>query len=410
MSGYNSIASYGTITITQPLSLGTNIDFLNNAGDAGVVIFSRGALGVSTITSSYSSILVYGTNITGPLLTATVSGTLAASAYFGGSITNFLPAAYGLGGDKVTIQVIESLFNAMDVSSTAAADNALFAGQVTLAAGAYTGLSIIDGTLRPGPGSVFAPDANEARIIDNIALDLFGSAANSAALEIQFTTRTNPGANHPFIDAVISTKTPINPGNPVNPCFAAGTRILTTRGEVKVEELILGDLVITQDGLEQPIIWIGRRGLTLGQFHRPELVRPIIIESGALADGVPATRLVLSPDHALYLDGLLVPAKELINWSSIYQDHAASHVTYYHIELPRHGIVFAQGAAVESFLDTGHRGVFDNADETLIALPSAMQAQREVLSCAPLCGPGPALEAIRQRLAARQVGIALPMR
>ena len=119
----------------------------------------------------------------------------------------------------------------------------------------------------------------------------------------------------------------------------------------------------------------------------------------------PALRL--SPDHALYLDGVLVPAKALINRANIRQDHAARRVTYYHLELPRHGVIFAEAAPVESFLDTGHRGVFDNTDEPVIALPDAMQARREAESCAPLCTSGPVLEAIRQRIASRQVGISL---
>ncbi len=73
-----SIASGGTLTITQPLTVGTNIDFLNNAGDNGVLIFTNGAMGVNT---------------------ATVNGTLSTSAYFGGTVLNVQPGSYGIGGD-----------------------------------------------------------------------------------------------------------------------------------------------------------------------------------------------------------------------------------------------------------------------------------------------------------------------
>ncbi len=380
MANY-TIASYGTLTVTQPLTVGTNIDFLNNAGDAGVLIFTNGAMGVNT---------------------ATVNGTLSSSAYFGGTVQNFQPGHYGLYGDQVTLQVIKSLFSELDVASTAAADNAQFAGYATFAAYSGSTILIVDGTVRPGPSTPFTLNANEQKIIDEMAVGLFGSAANTGTLILSFSDiRQNPNSNHNFIDGVFTTSVP------VNPCFAEGTRILTSRGEVKVEELREGDLLITRDGEEQPIVWIGRREVEIATQLRPEMVRPVIIETDALGDGMPARELRLSPDHALYLEGMLVPVKLLINWANIRQDHGARRVTYYHIELPRHDVIFAEAAPVESFLDTGHRGVFDNAEDAVIALPEAMQARREAESCAPLCTSGPVLETIRRRIASRMVGIRL---
>lgn len=380
MANY-SIASYGTLTITQPLTVGTNVEFLNNAGDAGVLIFTNGAMGVET---------------------TQVNGTLSTSAYFGGTVLNFQPGHYGLYGDQVTLQVVKSLFSELDVAGTAAADNAQFAGYATLAAYDDSTILIVDGTVRPGPATPFKLNANEQKIIDEMAVGVFGSAANTGTLILSFSNiRENPNSNHNFIDAVFTTTVP------VNPCFAEGTRILTPRGEVKVEELREGDLVITREGEEQPIVWIGRREVEIAAQLRPEMVRPVIVEPDALDDGVPTRELRLSPDHALYIEGKLVPVKSLINWASIRQDHGARRVIYYHIELPRHGVIFAEGAPVETFLDTGHRGVFDNADEAVIALPEAMQARREAESCAPLCTSGPALETIRQRIASRMVGIRL---
>lgn len=384
-----SIASYGTLTISQPLSIGTNIEFLNDAGTDGVVIFTRGAIGVHTTTSN---------------------GTTSSSAYFGGTILNFLPGRYnGAGGlqDVATIQVFQSLFNAMDVAGTAAADNADFDGHMTFAAESGNQILIVDGTAQWSAGTPFTLTANEAKIIDEIAIGLFGTAANTATLDLAFAERTNPNSNHPFIDGVLTAYTPVNE-TATNPCFAAGTRILTTRGDVPVEELAIGDLVITPDGEEQPIIWIGIRQIkNIRAFRRPEAVRPIIIEAGALADDMPAAKLTVSPDHALYLDGLLVPARELINWNNIYQDHRVNDITYYHLELPRHGILFAESTPAESYLDTGHRGAFDNDDSVLITHPATAAQRRETEACAPLCHFGPQLDTIRARIAARQVGIRL---
>ena len=392
-----SIASYGTLTISQVQDVGTNIEFLNDAGTSGVVIFTRGAVGAS---------------ITGS------PGNYTSSAYFGGSIVNFLPQSSnypGLIGDQATIQVFESLFTAMDVADTAASDNADFAGHETFAAQTGNQIIIVNGTAQWTTNTPFTLTPNEAQIIEDIAVGLFGTGANTATLDLAFDMRTNPNSNHPFIDGVFTTFTPVNPGdgggggetNP-NPCFAAGTRILTTRGEVAVEDLVLGDLLITPDGEEQPIIWIGvRRVENIKAYRRPEAVRPIIIEAGALGDNMPARNLALSPDHAVYLDGVLVPAKELVNWNSIHQDHRANNITYYHLELPQHAIIFAESTPTESYLDTGGRGAFDNDASPLVQLQPARQHRRDTEACAPLCYAGPQLEAIRARIAARQVGVRL---
>ena len=105
-----------------------------------------------------------------------------------------------------------------------------------------------------------------------------------------------------------------------------------------------------------------------------------------------------------------MPAKELLNATTIRQDTAAARVVYYHVELARHDVIFAEGAPVETYLDTGHRGIFDNAEERVVALPAVMQRRREAEGCAPLCLGGPVLAEIRRKIAARQVGIRLAAR
>jgi len=190
---------------------------------------------------------------------------------------------------------------------------------------------------------------------------------------------------------------------PINPCFAAGTRILTELGEVKVEDLAIGDRAILAEGEIAEIIWVGWRDMDLTRHPVPSLVRPVRIAAGALAMGVPERELTVSPDHALYFDGSLVQAKDLIDGVVIVQDHEISNIRYYHVELKSHGILLAEGAGAESYLDTGHRGVFNNASAPLILHPDLMQMRRQARSVAPLVTGGEELAAIRAQLHGRKL-------
>jgi autotransporter passenger strand-loop-strand repeat protein len=185
------------------------------------------------------------------------------------------------------------------------------------------------------------------------------------------------------------------------PCFAAGTRILTPRGEIAVENLVIGEMVITKDGEDAPIKWIGKRKLDLSRHPHPEQAQPIFFEADCLADGVPSSELILSPDHALYLDGVLVPAKALVNGQNIRHLNRQT-VTYHHIELERHSIIFAESTPVETYLETGNRGAFENGTDALTLHPDLAQTMREEQSCAPFVETGPVVWAIRIRTLERQ--------
>jgi hypothetical protein len=184
------------------------------------------------------------------------------------------------------------------------------------------------------------------------------------------------------------------------PCFVAGTRILTTRGEIAVESLRHGDVAILHDQTIAPITWIGHRAIDLARHNKPETVQPILIEAGALADGVPYRNLLVSPDHAIYLSGHLIPAKILINGHSIRQlDHRS--VTYYHVELAHHAVLLAEGCPAESYLETGNRGAFTNGETQLILHPDFAQSLREDQSCSPFAESGAIVEAARAQILAR---------
>ncbi len=181
------------------------------------------------------------------------------------------------------------------------------------------------------------------------------------------------------------------------PCYCDGTAILTDRGEVPVEELAIGDRVMTVSGASEVIRWIGRRSFTRRLLQGQPALLPILFRAGSLGVGVPRRDLRVSPAHAMFLDGLLVPAGCLVNGVTILQEHGCQQIAYFHVELERHDVILAEGAASETFLDDDSRGMFHNASEFGRLYPDA--AGRGGF-CAPRVTHGYALEAIRRRLAA----------
>lgn len=207
---------------------------------------------------------------------------------------------------------------------------------------------------------------------------------------------TNTDAQQPALGgiAVIAAE---SVGVPYTPCYCAGTLIQTDRGEVAVETLAIGDRVMTVSGAARAIRWIGRRSFE-GRFLAGKAhLLPIRIRAGALGDKIPRRDLLVSPHHAMLLDGLLVPAEELVNGNSIVQDRSVQRVDYFHIELESHDVIWAEGAASETFLDDDSRGMFHNAREYASLYPDA--APSDAPFCARRVTDGYELEAIRVRLA-----------
>ena len=146
-------------------------------------------------------------------------------------------------------------------------------------------------------------------------------------------------------------------------CYCEGTLILTERGDVPVEQLAIGDGVVTISGEGRSIRWIGWRGYG-GRFlaGRRDML-PVCFKAGSLGLGIPRRDLWVSPRHAMYLDGYLIPAEHLVNGRSVVQADQVVTLVYYHVELDSHDVLLAEGAPAESFLDDGSRGMFHNAFE-----------------------------------------------
>jgi hypothetical protein len=184
-------------------------------------------------------------------------------------------------------------------------------------------------------------------------------------------------------------------------CYARDTRILTDRGEIAVEALTIGDGLITAGGAVRPINvrpikWIGRRCYA-GRFltANPDVV-PVRFRAGSLGSALPRRDLLVSPEHAMFLGGVLIPARCLINGTTIVRARELARVDYYHVELDTHDVILAEGAPSETFMDDDSRGMFHNAAEYAELYPYAPEP---VGYCAPRVEGGYQLEAIRDRLA-----------
>jgi hypothetical protein len=128
-------------------------------------------------------------------------------------------------------------------------------------------------------------------------------------------------------------------------------------------------------------------------------VQPVRVAAHAFAPDEPARDLLLSPDHAVFWRGALIPVRYLINAATIVQQ-PVDDVTYWHVELPRHAVLRAEGLPCESFLDTGNRAAFANGGAAVHLHPDFALRLWDADACAPLLLAGPLLEQARAELRA----------
>ncbi|MGV1768202.1 Hint domain-containing protein [Rhizobium rhizogenes] len=180
-------------------------------------------------------------------------------------------------------------------------------------------------------------------------------------------------------------------------CFVTGTLIQTTRGDIPVEELRVGDVVITASSQQRPIRWIGSAELDCANARDPSACWPIRIAAGALGPNKPAHDLFVSPAHGIrttIVTDVLIPASALVNGSTIVQAEC-ERVTYWHVELDEHDILVTNGLPSESYIDHGNRDFFSHTAGRSIRLVRG-DGQR----CLTYVSEGPLVEAARMQLRA----------
>ncbi|WP_171070164.1 Hint domain-containing protein [Methylobacterium terricola] len=305
-------------------------------------------------------------------------------------------------------------------------DNTIFgANQAetgTILAGSFTGLSLLSGVAPVTiNGTIDQPNSQVTVNLDAAGLTATGATGtyagfsqipnstdylyyfnvNGGGLALPVTIGVTGGALPGLtVGAAVDSSNVTAPVGPNTPCFVTGTLIRTAGGEVPVEQLSVGDLVVTASGAQVPIRWIGHRRVACDRHRDPHAVWPVRILAGAFGDGLPLRDLWLSPDHAVCLDdAALIPVKHLVNGATVAQVPQNA-VTYWHVELASHDILLAEGLPAESFLDTGIRAGFENGG-AVIALHPDFAPRTHADFCRPLVQGGAFVAEIRARLAAR---------
>ena len=189
---------------------------------------------------------------------------------------------------------------------------------------------------------------------DTALVTIAGQTGSTVDLYIDEEQSANSETNHTTeVVGVVAFE------NGLIPCFTAGAQIAVPGGTMPVEQLSVGDAVMTRDHGGQIIRWIGRRHILAEELEQCPQLRPVRIMAGALGDGLPTHDLVVSRQHRMLLRSkiairmfgmteILMPAIKMTALPGIFVDETCAEVTYFHLLLDRHEIIFAEGAATES--------------------------------------------------------------
>jgi hypothetical protein len=261
---------------------------------------------------------------------------------------------------------------------------------------------------QPGDDVMIGGEGSDTVVFNGAPADYTWTAVEGgwSVVHTAILGATNDGTD--FVDDDVEFVEYKNNGNdPIilpTPCFLAGTLIATPSGERAIETLRIGDLVLTADGRAVPILFTGRTTVE-ARSARGAQGLPVVIQAGALADGVPHSDLHASPQHGIVVDEMLVVAQALVNGLSVRRTGApAPSFTYYNIETEAHEVILANGAPVETFCDNIGREAFDNHAEFAALYPEGREIEEMDLPHAKAARQIP--RRTRARLEARAVALA----
>jgi hypothetical protein len=195
-------------------------------------------------------------------------------------------------------------------------------------------------------------------------------------------------------------------------CYLRGTLILTPNGRTPIEDIAIGDMLVTRFGGLRPVKWIGRQSYDWRFARKNPAKCPVRIRAGALGQNMPARDLLISPGHSVLVGNCLLLAEALVNGVNIVHEPApacletAPPIEYFNIEFETHDCVLAEGVFSESFAEAaGLRAQFHNAADFHARYPAHVPLE-ELQLCAPRPERGADLaEALAPHVARATAGI-----
>ena len=171
-------------------------------------------------------------------------------------------------------------------------------------------------------------------------------------------------------------------------CYLEGTLVRTPTGEQKVEDLAIGDMLITVEGQIRPVKWIGRMSFKKSSRDWQRTILPVRIAKGALGNGLPQRDLFVSQKHKLLLDGVFVSAEDLLNGDTVKVAACDGMIklNYFHVALETHEALLAEGQPAETLrTDAANREKFENFAEYLRLYPN--EDGKKLQPYAPIAKP-----------------------
>ncbi len=386
LAASGSLTSVGTVTTSTLTMTGGTLDVTQ--GGIVAVGAATGPAGAVLVNTLYD---FTGLGMLNGNVVLNSQGTLQATGAALGALT--------VNGNVTGTGTLEPLMTLDLNGAVAAGISVAFTAPTALEAGV---LVLTDATEEGGTISGFA-DGNTIEIVGihfTNALFTPGALTNPGTLVLSGGTETPlslPVVGGYAPGDFIATSDVSGTTVTLAPCFVMGTNIATSDGPVPVERLGVGMHVHAQFAGLTPVKWIGHRSVDCCRHPRPKQVWPVRVLAGAFGPGRPQRDLLLSPDHAIYVDDVLIPVKYLINASTIVQV-PMDVVTYYHVELACHDVVLAEGLPAESYLDIDDRSNFDNGGAVVRMHPDFATRVWEAEGCAELVITGPVFDGVRQML------------
>jgi len=375
ITGIEANGGFDTITVSNSTVSGT-IDGDSGGMDLSVTGSTIGTIetraGASTITTSNSSVNRLETGFADVTVNATNTDFNVIDTSTGAVTLNMtggtLSGTYqgGGGADNITftnVTINDSIaFDAAGGNDTITFDNATIGDDFFVQTGSSNNTINISGSTsfgnnahfdstNAGSNSITLPGGAILTIAGlgsyTVGTDTLPSGSN---LHGSFTLPNGSGASFTDFDSFGSTGAPV--------CFTEGTFILTPKGEVVVDDLVVGDHIVTAQGAALPIRWIGTREMAFTPTQAKH--RPIQIKAGALGNGVPSRDLAVSPQHCLLLQGaelerhfgqpyVFARAEKLIAFPGVRVMKGKKRTRYFALLLDQHQIIRANGAWTESF-------------------------------------------------------------